>query len=213
MNKKLIFYILGKSASGKDTILDLIMKRNGRLNKLTPFTTRPRRKGEKDRREYVFVSKEVFDSLIKENRFLDYIECKAFRENGEIATWHYGYVNPVSDRPHITIGTLDVYQRIKDREDLKIIPIYIEINDEERLYRMIIREQKNYNPNYRQVARRFILDNEELYSKKNLEKSDIPLENRFYNDNKNLLAEKIDLFIITPEIDNWRKENEKLQTQ
>ena len=54
-----IYFVLGKSCSGKDTIFRYL-KENTELNLKTVvgYTTRPMRKNEKDGGEYFFVSKE-----------------------------------------------------------------------------------------------------------------------------------------------------------
>ncbi len=60
-----IICIVGKTATGKDTVVREILKRksfNGiKLNKTTSYTTRPRRQTESD--EYYFVDKTTFDNL------------------------------------------------------------------------------------------------------------------------------------------------------
>ena len=55
-----IFYIMGKSSSGKDTIYGrLLQDEDMQLKKLILHTTRPMREGEQDGREYHFVQKEI----------------------------------------------------------------------------------------------------------------------------------------------------------
>ena len=43
-----IFYIMGKSSSGKDTIYKKIREKLPQLKRITPYTTRPIREGETD---------------------------------------------------------------------------------------------------------------------------------------------------------------------
>ena len=43
-----IFYIMGKSSSGKDTIYKKIREKLPQLRRITPYTTRPIREGETD---------------------------------------------------------------------------------------------------------------------------------------------------------------------
>ena len=59
-----IFYILGKSSSGKDTIFQQI-KNNRQLNLKTVvgYTTRPMRVGEKNGVEYYFVSPQKLEEM------------------------------------------------------------------------------------------------------------------------------------------------------
>ena len=54
-----IFYIMGKSVSGKDTIYrQLIQDEEFGFRKLVPYTTRPIRSGEKDGEDYFFTDEE-----------------------------------------------------------------------------------------------------------------------------------------------------------
>ena len=43
-----IYYMMGKSSSGKDTLYKEILNRMPELQTLTLYTTRPRREGERD---------------------------------------------------------------------------------------------------------------------------------------------------------------------
>ena len=47
-----IFYIMGKSASGKDTIYKELIEKMPKFHSIVPYTTRPMREGEKDGVEY-----------------------------------------------------------------------------------------------------------------------------------------------------------------
>ena len=49
-----IFYIMGKSATGKDTVFKELLKRRPELTTVVPYTTRPIREGETDGVEYFF---------------------------------------------------------------------------------------------------------------------------------------------------------------
>ena len=53
----MIFCLMGKSSSGKDTLYQKIMqKKELHLEKIVPYTTRPIREGEQEGREYHFCS-------------------------------------------------------------------------------------------------------------------------------------------------------------
>ena len=70
-----IVVISGPSGAGKTTLLKRIfLKRNIRSSfiKGISYTTRPRRRGEKNGRDYYFVDKKTFRSLIRKNFFLEY---------------------------------------------------------------------------------------------------------------------------------------------
>ena len=54
-----IFYVMGKSASGKDTIYKRLHSRMPELKTVTMYTTRPIRDGEQNGVEYFFVIRTV----------------------------------------------------------------------------------------------------------------------------------------------------------
>ena len=60
-----LFCLMGKSASGKDTIFrSLLLDESLGLHRVIPYTTRPIREGEENGREYYFVSPEQFEATI-----------------------------------------------------------------------------------------------------------------------------------------------------
>ena len=67
----------------------------------------------------------------------------------------------------------------KDREDVELIPIYIDVSARERLSRSMIREEKEENPNYKEIIRRFIADEDDFREEV---LATIPACNKFVND-------------------------------
>ena len=67
-----IFYIMGKSSSGKDTIYSRLLH-DGELELLhiLLYTTRPIRQGEADGREYQFVDQNRFGQFKNEGEVMD----------------------------------------------------------------------------------------------------------------------------------------------
>ena len=76
--------LIGKTASGKDTISNKLISEYG-YKKLITYTTRPIRKGEINDVTYHFVSDKEFKQKIKNNFFAEY---KSY--NTEFGTWYYG---------------------------------------------------------------------------------------------------------------------------
>ena len=74
-----------------------------------------------------------------------------------------------------------------------VIPVYIEVEDGERLIRAIRREQEQETPKYKELCRRFLAD-EEDFSEENLERAGIT--KRFQN---------TDLDQVTQEIASYMK--------
>jgi len=198
-----IFCILGSSATGKDTILKKLLwtKFNGLyLNKLVPLTSRPPREGEVSGVDYKFLTKEYFEKLIRDNppALMEYRSYKVKTANNESDTWYYGNVLPEPDPMtmySIMIGTLESFSNMINNPNIerfgyKVIPIYISVSDEERLYRMITREAKNEKPNYREVSRRFLSDMSDLKKYHDVLAA-IPDNNYFINNDLDKTVEAI----------------------
>ena len=109
-----IFYILGKSSSGKDTIFQQI-KNNRQLNLKTVvgYTTRPMRVGEKNGVEYYFVSPQKLEEMKDKGKI---IECRGY--NTVHGLWNYftaddGQIDLDSDNNYLYIGTLEAYKGMR----------------------------------------------------------------------------------------------------
>ncbi len=168
-----IFCIVGKSSSGKDTIYKkLLDDERLDLKKIVPYTTRPMREGECDGVEYYFVTVEKLESLKAENKI---IECRSY--NTVHGVWHYFMVkdNQIDlDRfDYLIIGTLESYLMTREYfGESTVIPLYINIDDGERLSRALNRERNEKNPKYEELCRRFLADAND-FSKENVEKAGI----------------------------------------
>ena len=68
-----IFYIMGKSAAGKDHIYSLLAENEElHLKKMILYTTRPIREGEENGREYFFKTVDEFENMIKNGQLIEY---------------------------------------------------------------------------------------------------------------------------------------------
>jgi guanylate kinase len=72
--KNNVFIISAPSGSGKTTLIDLLLKQNPSLMFSISHTTRPPRTGERDGVEYLFISEEKFEQMIREDRFVEWAE-------------------------------------------------------------------------------------------------------------------------------------------
>ena len=70
-----IFYVMGKSASGKDTIYKKLHSRMPELKTVTMYTTRPIRDGEHNGVEYFFVDRSYLEQCRKDGIL---IECRTY---------------------------------------------------------------------------------------------------------------------------------------
>ncbi len=175
-----IFYIMGKSASGKDTLYKhLIEEFQDRLKKIVSYTTRPIREGEQNGVEYFFSKPENVERLTAENKIIELREYQTIAGPWKYFTVNDGQINLENDN-YLVIGTLSSYlSMLSYFGDEYIVPIYIELEDGERLERAIRREKTQQKPNYAEVCRRFLADDED-FSEKNLALAGI--KRRFYND-------------------------------
>jgi len=69
-----VFVITGTSGEGKSTLARLLLERVPELALAVSATTRERRPGEDDGREYYFVSREEFDRRLAADEFLEWVE-------------------------------------------------------------------------------------------------------------------------------------------
>ena len=175
-----IFVLMGKSSSGKDSIFRELMKMyGGKLKTVVPYTTRPMRDGEENGDEYVFTDDKEFESLRSAGKIIEERSYHTIQ-----GLWRYFTVNDGSfddDTDVMLIGTIDTYLSIsryfKDKKT--VIPVYIECDDGERLIRAVNREKKRQEPQYRELCRRFLSDDED-FSEENLKKAGI--DKSFLND-------------------------------
>lgn len=162
-----LFCIMGKSASGKDTIFRRLTEDERlSLKKVVPYTTRPSRKGEENGRDYYFVSEDKYEKMCRERRI---IERRTYQTvNGP---WHYftaddGQID-LSEGSYIIIGTLEAYVQIcRYYGKENVIAIYIEVEDTVRLERAFLREKSQNQPNYAEMCRRFLADCEDFSEEK-----------------------------------------------
>ncbi len=157
-----IYYIMGKSASGKDTIYKELLKAYPELKEIILYTTRPIRDGEVDGREYFFTDDKSLDEYEKKGRL---IEKRTY--NTMYGPWSYATVDDgqvdIKKHSYIGIGTLESYLKIRDYYGRDyVLPIYITIDDRTRLLRAIEREAKEEKPKYIELCRRYIADEDDF---------------------------------------------------
>lgn len=188
-----IYVVIGKSASGKDTIFKYLREDETLLMKtVVGYTTRPIRDGERDGVEYFFVSVEQFEQLRMAGKIIEYRTYQTIH-----GPWNYFTVNDgqidLTKSDYLFINTLEAYNQIKKYfgED-KVIPIYIEVEDGERLSRALKREKKQSEPKYAELCRRFLADSED-FSEEKIKESGI--ERRFINDDMKECIKEIIEFI------------------
>ena len=162
-----IYCVMGKSSSGKDSIYSRIMQQgNPALLRIVPYTTRPRREGETDGREYVFTDEAHVQQLESAGKV---IELRAYHTVYGI--WKYFTVDDgridLSAHSYLYIVTLEGYQKIQRYfGSSRVVPIYIEVEDGERLSRALNRERMQESPKYEELCRRFLADAKDFSEEK-----------------------------------------------
>ena len=163
-----IFYILGKSATGKDHLYqNLLADAALGLKGVVPYTTRPMREGEADGETYFFVTDEQMAALRASGRV---IESRTYQT--VLGPWTYATVDDgqfdVPDRDFLLVGVLNSFLSVRDYFGAdRVIPVYLEVPANERLARSIRREQLQEEPDYEEIVRRFNAD-EADFSEENL---------------------------------------------
>ena len=174
-----IFYIMGKSSSGKDTIYSRLLRdKEFGLKNVLLYTTRPVRQGEADGREYHFVDEERFRQFMDEGKVIEYRTYETVHGPCTYFTADDGQV-ALKARSYLAIGTLESYENMKRYfGEENVCPIYVEVEDGERLKRALAREELQEKPRYAEMCRRFLADTED-FSEENLERAGI--KRRFQN--------------------------------
>lgn len=176
-----IFYLMGKSSSGKDTLYRKLTQENPYgLESIVSYTTRPIRGEEKEGREYHFVSVDAFERLKSTGKVIEY---RAY--NTVHGIWYYFLADDgqieLDKKSYLLIGTLEGYESLIEYFGKEaIVPIYLEVDDGVRLQRALDREKTQPSPKYAELCRRYLADQED-FSEERLAKDGITV--RFNNEN------------------------------
>ena len=183
-----IYYMMGKSSSGKDTLYKEVLKALPKLKTLVLYTTRPIREGEQEVIEYHFVTDEELERFEKAGKIIEERTYDTVYGAWKYATIEDGQIN-LAAYDYLVIGTLESYAGMKKCYGAEnLVPIYIEVEDGERLSRALSRERQQEQPKYEEMCRRFLADQKD-FSEENLEEAGIV--RRYYNDDKVQCLEKI----------------------
>ncbi len=191
-----IFYLMGKSSSGKDTIYKHILTENKfRLRKIVPYTTRPIREGEEDGREYFFIDDAKVRKLADEGRIIELRAYKTYHGNWKYMTVNDGRIN-LKKHNYLIIGTLESYKKTVEYYGQEaVVPILVEVDNGVRLQRALNRERNQVEPKYQEMCRRFLAD-EEDFRQELIDEANIP---------RIFVNETLDVCIA--EIEDYIKEN------
>lgn len=179
-----LFYIMGKSATGKDHVYrDLLKDEELGLSPLVLYTTRPIRAGETDGKEYYFTDEAGLERLRREGKI---IEERVYQT--VYGPWHYFTADEgqicLAGKDYLGIGTLESYGRLLLHFGPEImVPLYVETEDGLRLERAMKREKKQKPPKYDEMCRRFLADSEDFSEDRILQAG---IRHRFVNNDRPL---------------------------
>ena len=128
-----IFYIMGKSSSGKDTIYENLLARESlHLHPLIMYTTRPIRTGETDGVQYHFVTEAQLEEMQQAGTV---IELRTYQT--VYGPWYYFTADSpeVSDADvnYLALGTLESFQKIREYYGKERFFINVKIYDIRRI--------------------------------------------------------------------------------
>lgn len=188
-----IFYIMGKSAAGKDNIYSLLVSNKElALKKMILYTTRPIRAGEKNGREYFFTDERNLKELEIQGRVIEKREYDTVHGIWTYFTADDGQVD-LAKADYLGIGTLESFIKLREYYGEKsVMPIYIQVENGERLTRALMREKSQDRPRYAEMCRRFLAD-EEDFSEENIRKAGIT--KRFENTDLDICVKEIVKYI------------------
>ena len=112
-----IYYVMGKSSSGKDTIYKRLVQNHPEFHAVVPYTTRPVREGEQDGVEYFFVD----EGRLKEMQDAgQVIEVRSY--DTKCGVWTYftaddGQID-LKQNDYLVIGTQEILWGRGARTDL-----------------------------------------------------------------------------------------------
>lgn len=160
-----IFCIVGQSASGKDTFYRAVLERYGEeLSPVIPSTTRPMRAGERDGIDYHFVTFEQLAQLEADGMV---IEKRSYHTVHGLWVYFTMKFDLAPDHNYILISTLEGAERLQAHYGSESVPvIFLRVDAKERLIRSIEREARESTPDYREVCRRFLADEQDFAADK-----------------------------------------------
>lgn len=175
-----IFCLMGKSSSGKDTIFKLLINdKELNLLPIITYTTRPKRKNEKNGVNYFFIDEKELQRYEEEGKVIEKRQYQTVNGIWYYCTINDGQIN-LENANYLVIATLEAYLSLKRFFGAdNVVPLYIEVDDATRLERALNRERKQQNPNYNELCRRFLADNED-FSPSKLEAAGI--DKVYFND-------------------------------
>ena len=143
-----IIAIMGEAGTGKDSLMQEILKLEPMFHEIISCTTRPMREGEAEGVNYYYYTPEQFGDRVLHDEML---ECTVFND------WFYGtsYDSVRSDCINIGVFNPTGVESLLARPDVDVKVIRVVAEDKTRLIRQLNREEW---PDVREIVRRFNAD-------------------------------------------------------
>ena len=129
----MIIVLVGKTASGKTTVVNELCKNHG-YKRIITYTTRPMRENEIQDVDYHFISDEQFNKMVENNEFTEYK-----RYNTAHGVWSYGsvvtYEQEISDDYYVIILTPQGLRDLSKRMS-RYIAFYLNVSLESQFERL-----------------------------------------------------------------------------
>lgn len=176
----MLIVISGPSGSGKGTIIKEVIKKIPELIYSVSYTTRPKREGEIEGKDYFFISKDEFEKLIDEDFFIEW---------AKVYDYYYGtgkefVLNNLNDNKDVILEIeIQGAKKIREIYDKKnVIFIFIAPPDFKELEKRIMNRKRGETEE--EIKKRMNFAKKEIEESKNYDYIII-------NDNINKAVKKI----------------------
>lgn len=161
----MLYCICGMTASGKDTILNNLIKTIPNLHYCISHTTRPMRENEEQDVQYHFIDEYYFNDMVSNG---DFIEMRKYKTTE--GYWYYGLAkDELKNGDNIVIVDIAGLQEIIHTLGTdNVISFYIEVDNKMKLERSLSREPNINNTGVEEICRRLLDDLSKFRDAKNI---------------------------------------------
>ena len=177
----MIYVITGKTSSGKDSVVKIMVDKYG-FNKIPTFTTRNKRKGEKEGITYHYLSKKEFEQKIEDGCFAEWKLYHATEGDVYYGSSIESYETAKDNS--VIILTPDGYRDVVGNVNKPLMLLYIYANNQTIKERLIKR-----GDNKEEAERRLLHDNEDFKGVENM------VDRIIYNNSKNNIDDVVNTII------------------
>lgn len=154
-----LFCIVGRTASGKDTLTNIIAKENN-MKVLLSYTTRPKRSENED--THVFVTDAEYNADRDNNSIVAFTEINNYK--------YWSTIQQVLESDLYIIDPRGLKELKSKNLDLKIVSIYIDVDEYSRRQRFLMRQpdatQLFYDRNTSETLQFIEFEAQQLYDYK-----------------------------------------------